>query len=434
MTLTQAQESLLALEVREEWTLETAQKAFSLSLAIFDKQKAEYFYEKYIDLVYELFMNTILHCNQDRCIEVFTQFKEVWDTIFYFDTRLLYIAMMQKKNMLNNQTLQNLIIEDYIELHNKPNEFKRIMEYLQKNHTLDMSIEMLQSKLLSNINSSKISAKLLRHCWETILHCSDIEYILKLSENPHISKSYRMTLIVHAANILAKTNLEEAIELLSQIEPRQYSYELEKCYYTIACDYAKNNEFQKASEIIKLIKDTQYQYGFRALNEALQYDIVAIEKTLQEIETLHQTQFLDEDKYDAIIICVANAIVDFAPELTQKVLLALHQHWIDILELQENITVSLAQKDLDKALCYIDEVEIDDYKVNALKRILVDKNDAFSIEKMIQKVHTFESPVARYEFFYELQTVYKVNLFEQIYGVTQLIKPYDEISLYSKKQ
>ena len=34
MTLTQAQESLLALEVREEWTLETAQKAFSLSLAI----------------------------------------------------------------------------------------------------------------------------------------------------------------------------------------------------------------------------------------------------------------------------------------------------------------------------------------------------------------------------------------------------------------
>ncbi|NCD12241.1 MAG: hypothetical protein EOL93_06790 [Epsilonproteobacteria bacterium] len=336
---------------------------------------------------------------------------------------------MLKNELLSSQELQNLIIEDYIEPHNKPNEYKRIIDTLQNNNYLDMSIEILHAQLLRSIASCKKISKRVSQCWKIFLYSSDVEYILKLSENPHISKSYRTMLIVHAANIVAKTNLEEAIELLSQIEPTRYSYELEKFHYTIACDYAKNSEFQKASEVIKLVKDARYQYGFRAFNEALARDIGAIEKTLQEIETLHQAQFLNEDTYDAIIICVANAIVDFAPELTQNMLLALHQHWIDILELQENITVSLAHKDLDKALCYIDEVEIDDFKVNALKRILVDKNDALSLEKMIQKVQTFESPVARYEFFYELRIVYKVNLFEQVYAVAQLIKPYDEMSL-----
>ena len=151
-------------------------------------------------------------------------------------------------------------------------------------------------------------------------------------------------------------------------------------------------------------------------------------RIIQEVDAKGKCLEFDKDEYDFIILRLAFAIVDTYPDIANKLIEKLHTNWGTILDLRENIAVSIAKDNLCKAFDYLNKIDVEYYKASFIKKIISQTKNTHDLQKIIDKTLSMESNTLKYGVLYEINKKFDVGFSEDIYDIAKNIYPYNNLN------
>jgi len=391
-------------------------KSFQLALALCEKQNATRYKARYEDIIYELSLDAALNITQREGSELFIEIYPALLSIVSVDSRNILTALIlqQEKHIESSAEIISLLNK------NNPRVADIKSSDLMKKNTLDLMALYEKEKIITyshyvSRNLSALGAK---------TDDIDIAYhtLSKIRDDREDLKRDICSNLIYLKADISYQNLFDN-EFSKYYSEEEYKNILEDIKYKIATKTYLSNK-SLADEIIKSA-DLKHKYLFRAFIAHENNNKREITELLDEVYLLLESDKINNDDYDHIILEIGHVVVKKYPSVSNDILSRLYTLWGNTLDLEADIAMSLFQTDIDKGLRYIQSIEVEYYQYYTIVELVEQYDDKKILIKLLDLVDCFEIDVLKYRAFNALNKKIKIP-FEKLLEVSTKILPYNE--------
>ena len=387
-------------------------EAYQLSLALCDHKSALHFKELYQELIYELFLKIVTGIEQEKYQNLLKHHSRDWKESLDSTTKEIFIAIiLQNKDSVEQwDEIEKILNEDYINIQKVEDS-----ELSQINLVELLKLALDQKELAHSHKKSRVLSQIGSNTEDLGL----AKKLLKLIREDR--QDLKDHIATNIARLNAKSNPDRSLEYFQDLDQVYSAPQL----FSLAKSIYKDNP-PLVEEILENI-DEKYTYAYKAYVAADRNNEASIAKVIDELDILLSQEMLSINEYDEAIINVALNIAHVYPLLAYSLQEKQNINRVEELDLQALVASELFKRDPDTGIEYFHKIEVENFKLDAVRKIVQEHSDTEALEEILPVIETIKEATVRYDCLYELNKKLDVE-FEKLYEVASQIMPYDDIN------
>jgi len=403
---------LESLSVLPTLSIKQVVKAYQLSLALSDYKSALNFKELYDESTYELFLKIVTGIGQGKYQNLLKHHSGDWKESLDSTTKEIFIAIiLQNKESIEQwNELAKVLNEDYINIQKVEDS-----ELSQINLVELLKLALEQKELAHSHKKSRVLSQIGSNTEDLTL----AKKLLKLIREDR--QDLKDNIATNIARLNAKSCPDRSIEYFQDLHQVYSDPQL----FSFAKSLYKDNP-PLVEAILENIDD-KYTYAYKAYVAAECSDEASVEKLIDELDVLLDQEMISVNEYDEAIINVALNIAHVYPLLANSLQEKQNINRPEELDLQALVASELFKRDPDTGIEYFHKIEVDYFKLDAVRIIVQNSSDTEALEILIQATDEIKIASVRYDCLHELNKKIDIE-FEDLYEVTSQIMLYDDIT------
>ena len=412
MNITNAEEVLMSLRSTTQVTIGEIIQAYQLGLALCDHESAIYFKELYDEFIYELFFKIFTGIEQEKYQNLLKHHSKDWEESLDSTTKEIFIAIiLQNKDSIEQwNELEKILNEDYVNIQKVEDS-----ELSQMNLVELLKLALEQKELADSHKKSRVLSQIGSATEDLAL----AKKLLKLIRNDR--EDLKDHVVTNIARLNAKSCPDRSIEYFQDLHQVYSDPQL----FSFAKSLYKDNP-PLVEAILENIDD-KYTYAYKAYVAAECSNEASVEKLIDELDVLLGQEMISVNEYDEAIINVALNIAHVYPLLANSLQEKQNINRPEELDLQALVASELFKRDPDTGIEYFHKIEVDYFKLDAVRIIVQNSSDTEALEILIQATDEIKIASVRYDCLHELNKKIDIE-FEDLYEVTSQIMLYDDIT------